>query len=159
MKAPVQVIYTSALRGGNQNKLGWITFCHCIKMKNAREWAPKAQAYSLKSFLCSFLIRSNELEKATSIWVSSGLCKHIHFLSTEAQERTCVLGDKDISLLSTSQFNPHTMTSSWALELQFLQSCAKPRFLLSRWGVRLLWALHTADGETAFVRRRPGSWC
>lgn len=33
----LQVSYTSALRGGNQNKLGWITFCHCIRMKNARE--------------------------------------------------------------------------------------------------------------------------
>lgn len=32
MRTLLQVLYTSALRGGNQNKLRWITFCHCIKM-------------------------------------------------------------------------------------------------------------------------------
>lgn len=37
-------IYTSALRGENQNKLNYIIFCHCIKMKNVRDRAPKAQA-------------------------------------------------------------------------------------------------------------------
>lgn len=87
-----------------------------------------------------------------TICVSSGLCKHIHFPLTEAQERTCMLSDKDILLLSrllSLTHTPQPKARLWSQSSHSLAPTSKPRpdSFYPGWGVKLLWAGCIGDGE------------
>lgn len=116
-------------------------------MKNVREWASKAQAPLLNSFLCSFVIRSSELESTTD---------HPFSPYRSTGENLYVKWQGRFSSQQTTQLNPPTTTQArlWSHSSHDLVLTPKPSpdsFYLGQ-GAILLWAVCMCDGE------RQGPW-
>lgn len=129
----------------------------------ALKWKTSENEHLKHRLLCwthsSALLLSDPVSQRLplTIWVSSGLCKHIHFPPTEAQERTCLLSDKDISLLSRLLSLTHTpwpKAGLWSQSSQELALTPKPSpdSFYPGQGVKLPCVLCVHDGE------RQGPW-